>query len=192
MAAASAGEAGAPGVAGAVFCATGAFEAGAGPRSRKNHAPPPSNSTTTTTAAAIIGSAERFGAVAPACAAADVAAGRAAAGAADADPGAGRRGAAATIVASESSASSGTAAASERPDAAACNASRNSVADWNRSSGRLAIALRTTPSNACGQVTLICDGSGGSVFSALCMIADMPPSNGRSPVSNWYSSTPDE
>ena len=63
-------------------------------------------------------------------------------------------------------------------------ASAKALAEANRSSGRFAIARRTTASNDGGAVTESCDGAGGSVFSALCMIADMPPSNGRSPVSN--------
>ena len=60
------------------------------------------------------------------------------------------------------------------------------------SSGRLDIARRTTASNDGGAVTESSEGAGGSVLSALCMIADMLPSNGRSPVSNWYSRTPEE
>ena len=35
-----------------------------------------------------------------------------------------------------------------------------------------------------GDVTESCDGANGSVCSTLCMMADNPPSNGRSPVSN--------
>ena len=62
-------------------------------------------------------------------------------------------------------------------------ASAKAPAEGKRSSGRFAIARRTTASNDGGAVTESCDGAGGSVFSALCMIADMPPSNGRSPVS---------
>jgi hypothetical protein len=41
-------------------------------------------------------------------------------------------------------------------------------------------------------VTASSDGRGGVVVNALCMIAVMLPSNGRSPVSNWYSITPQE
>lgn len=87
-----------------------------------------------------------------------------------------------TMVASPlSSATSGAAAGAA---AAALIAAMNSAAEAKRSSGRFAIALRTTASNGRGTVTEICDGNGASVFRALCMIADMLPSNGRSPVSN--------
>jgi len=79
---------------------------------------------------------------------------------------------------------SATSAAAAGAAAAALIAAMNSAADAKRSSGRFAIALRTTASNGRGTVTEICDGIGASVFSALCIIADILPSNGRSPVSN--------
>ena len=138
-------------------------------RPRNHHAPPPPRSSSTAAAAAIGTSGmPRDGA------------GGAAAGTTRAGCGAGAGGTgAATIVASSSlTIGSGGAVAATRI------ASANAVAEANRSSGRFAIARRTTASNAGGAVTEICDGAGGSVFSALCMIADMPPSNGRSPVSN--------
>ena len=88
----------------------------------------------------------------------------------------------AIMVASPLSAGASPAAAGAA--AAARIAAMNSAAEANRSSGRFAIALRTTASKPRGAVTEICDGAGASVFSALCMIADMLPSNGRSPVSS--------
>jgi hypothetical protein len=60
----------------------------------------------------------------------------------------------------------------------------------NRASGRFAIARATTASSAGSTATERADGGGASVFSTLCMIEVTEPSNGLSPVSNWYSSTP--
>ena len=85
------------------------------------------------------------------------------------------------MVASSSSRGSGGGAGAT---SAARIAIMNSDAEAKRSSGRLAIARRITGSNALGAVTEICDGISGSTFSTLCMIEDMLPSNGRSPVSN--------
>ena len=75
---------------------------------------------------------------------------------------------------------------------AAWSASEKAAAEAKRCSGRLAIARWTTASKASGAVTAISEGFGGVEFSAFCMIAVMLPSNGRSPVSNWYSTTPAE
>ncbi len=46
------------------------------------------------------------------------------------------------------------------------------------------MAVATTGSSPAGAVTDRRDGGGGTVFSALCMIVAMLPSNGRSPVSS--------
>jgi hypothetical protein len=73
---------------------------------------------------------------------------------------------------------------------AARNASANAAAVANRSAGRFAIAWRTTASTPGGTAAASCEGFGGSVFSTLCMMPGSPPSNGRAPVSNWYSTTP--
>ena len=89
-----------------------------------------------------------------------------------------------TVPPSGSSSGSSTGAWGTGAWAAAWIAAANAEALAKRSSGRFAIARRITSSNARGAVTEICDGDGASVFSALCMIADMLPSNGRSPVSN--------
>ena len=103
---------------------------------------------------------------------------------------AGRAEGAETMVASASP--SGCASGTAGAFIAARIASANAVAEGKRSSGRFAIARLITASNAGGAVTESCDGHTGSVFNALCMIAERPPSKGRSPVSNWYSITPDE
>jgi hypothetical protein len=83
-----------------------------------------------------------------------------------------------------SSSSFGVSSTGEDSVAAAWIAARNSFAVENRSSGRFAIARATTASNCRGTVIEIRDGGGASVCSAFCMIDDMLPSNGRSPVSN--------
>ena len=60
----------------------------------------------------------------------------------------------------------------------------NAAAEGNRSSGRLLIALRTTKSIPGGELFVSRDGAGAWVFSTLWMMAEIVPSNGRSPVSN--------
>ena len=97
----------------------------------------------------------------------------------------GRAGAAArgaTMVSSLANGSSNAVGIMALPEIAARSASAKSAALSNRSSGRRAMARATTPSKAGGDVTASSDGRGGVVVRALCMIAVMLPSNGRSPV----------
>ena len=91
------------------------------------------------------------------------------------------------------------AATARRPSAAGCVpgaasriASANSCALWYRSSARLASALRTTESMTGSTWTLSIDGGSGSSFSTFCIVVAADPAKGRSPVRNWYRTTPAE
>jgi hypothetical protein len=144
-----------------------------------NQATPPSSSKVATAPPAIIGVR-----LAPAGGAAgsgvETAAGTIGAGATLATGCGGTGAGATTIVASESASGAAPICA-----AAPFSACAKSTAVSKRWSGRFAIAFATTASNAGGAVTERSEGRGGWTFSALCMIADMLPSNGRSPVSSW-------
>ena len=90
----------------------------------------------------------------------------------------------ANTVASAAAATARGAEAAISPCAAALSAAANSPAHWNRSSGRLASALRTTASIAGGACTLKRDGGSGFSSSTLRIVLVDVPLNGRSPVRN--------
>ncbi len=73
---------------------------------------------------------------------------------------------------------------------ACCNAWWNAMADWKRSAGFLARALCSTASNSLPSVGFFSLGLVGVRFMIWCMTVDEVPTNGRCPVSNWYSTTP--
>src|SRR5213595_3479392 len=77
------------------------------------------------------------------------------------------------------------------PPAANCSAWLNACAFWNRASDDFASAVAMMSSIAGGNMSEeTCDGGRGVSLQMLYAIISGEPRNGRSPVSNSYSTTP--